>query len=206
MVYNERVRVMTQTPRQRLLAGAIELMCERGVHATGLTDLLARSDTARRSIYQNFPGGKSDLMERATRVAGRQIADQLAKFLETGSAAAGVEAMIDDWTTSLQATDYTRGCPVLAAAQSGPDEPAIQSAAAEVFEGWGAQIVDALVASGVPEATAIALGSVVVSTIEGAIVQSRASRSTKPLDDAREILVPMCRGIVTTADESPRDR
>lgn len=170
-------------------------MCERGVHATGLTELLERSGTARRSIYQNFPAGKSDLMEQATHAAGRHISRQMAEFLSDG-AELGVEAVIDDWISSLTATDYARGCPVLAAAQAGPREPAIQGAAAEVFTRWTGQFVDAFVQSGMPRDNARMIADVTVSAIEGAIVQSRASGTTTPLENAKAILILLIRGSV----------
>ncbi|WP_183377491.1 TetR family transcriptional regulator [Hoyosella altamirensis] len=175
------------------MTSAIALMCERGVHATGLRELLEHSGTARRSIYQNFPGGKSELIEYATRVAGRHLSRQIAEFLEAGPAS-GVEALIDDWISTLLETDYVRGCPINAAAQSGPSEPAIQAAAADVFTAWRNQFVGAFVEYAIPIDTAEMIADVTISTIEGAIVQSRASRSISPLANAKEVLIPMIRG------------
>lgn len=186
---------MTQGPRQRLLSSAIDLMCERGVHATGLTELLERSGTARRSIYQNFPGGKSELMEQATQAAGRHITRQLEQFLKTGSEA-GVEAVIDDWISSLLETNYARGCPINAAAQAGPVEPSVQAAAAEVFTAWKNQFVAAFARSGIAHETAEMVADVTISTIEGAIVQCRASRSTTPLVNAKKALIPLISGSI----------
>ncbi|WP_187774308.1 TetR/AcrR family transcriptional regulator [Lolliginicoccus suaedae] len=176
-------------PRNRLITSAIELMCERGVHATGLAELLERSGTARRSIYQHFPGGKSELMEQATRAAGQHIVRQLEGFFARGTPESGVEALIDDWIASLRSTGYARGCPILAAAQAGPDEPAIQAAAAEAFTVWNNQFFEAFVASGTPREAAAVIADITVSTVEGAIVHSRALRSTTPLANARTMLV-----------------
>src|SRR6478736_1028021 len=53
-----------------LIATAITMVQERGVHATGLSDLLRRSAAARNSIYQHFPGGKTELMVAVTDTAG----------------------------------------------------------------------------------------------------------------------------------------
>ena len=50
------------TARERLIASAIELLRRNGVAGTGLAQLLEHSGTARRSVYVNFPGGKSELV------------------------------------------------------------------------------------------------------------------------------------------------
>ena len=51
---------MPPGPRERLIASAIDLVRARGVDGTGLAELLEHSGTARRSIYQHFPGGKAE--------------------------------------------------------------------------------------------------------------------------------------------------
>lgn len=182
---------MAPGPRERLLASAIALMRERGVHATGLSDLLEHSKTARGSIYQHFPGGKSELMEQATLRAGQVILQRFERLLADGTPADAVGALIGDWITILRATDFAHGCPILAAAQSGPSEPAIQAAAATVFEQWSGLIAAALVDRGAPQEHARSLASSVVAAVEGAIARSTAARSTTPLAEVRAILVPL---------------
>lgn len=185
---------MADGPRQRLLRSAIALMCERGVHATGLTELLEHSQSSRASIYQHFPGGKSDLMEQATFAAGRQITKQIGDLLATRGPADALADLIDSWKHTLSSSDYAVGCPILAAAECGPAEPAVRAAAAEVFATWTADMASALVDSGADPATARALAGLAVSSLEGAIAQSRSAVSTQPLDDVRAALVPVFRG------------
>ncbi|MFE7720795.1 TetR/AcrR family transcriptional regulator [Nocardia rhizosphaerihabitans] len=178
-------QVKEKGPRERLLRSAIALMCERGVHATGLTDLLAHSHTARQSIYQHFPGGKSELMEQATYTAGRTINALLDKLLATHPPVAGIEAMIDYWQQVLTGSDYAMGCPIMAAAQAGPTEPAVQAASAATFASWTDKIADALTSAGADPTAAKPVASMLVSAVEGAIAQSRGARSIQPLDDVR---------------------
>lgn len=182
---------MADGPRQRLLRSAITLMCERGVHATGLTDLLTHSKTARASIYQHFPGGKSELMKEATYAAGRTITVLLEELLATRSPAAGLAGMIDHWKQVLTASQYASGCPILAAAQAGPSEPDVQAASAAVFATWVDKIASAMVAAGAEPAAARSIASTAVSAIEGAIEQSRSARTIQPLDDVRAALTQL---------------
>ena len=184
---------MPQGPRERLITSAIALMCERGVHATGVSDLLAHSNTARGSIYQHFPAGKSELMEQATLSAGRFMSRKITGLLEFHTPDEALVALADYWITTLQSSDFASGCPIQAAAQSGPSEPAIQAAAAAVFNDWCDQITTALTTANVPIDDAFALASLAISSIEGAITQSRAARSTQPLENVKSALTPTIR-------------
>ncbi|WP_067651440.1 TetR/AcrR family transcriptional regulator [Nocardia harenae] len=194
----------THGPRERLLLSAITLMCRRGVHATGLAELLTHSRTARGSIYQHFPGGKSDLMEQATRAAGRTIDDLLDSLLGAGDPAAAVEGMIGYWEQILTGSDFAMGCPILAAAQAGPTEPGIQAAAAEVFLGWTDKIAAALQATGAEPVLARSIASTAISSIEGAIAQARTARTTAPLDQLRPALTQLIAGLTAPTPEAAR--
>jgi TetR/AcrR family transcriptional regulator, lmrAB and yxaGH operons repressor len=172
-------------PRERLLLSAIALMCERGVHATGLADLLAHSHTARASIYQHFPGGKTELMEQATYAAGRTITALVDNLLATHDVTGVIDGVIEYWKQVLTGSDYAMGCPILAAAQSGPTEPGVQAASAAIFAAWTDKLAGTLGDAGVDPVTSRSIASAAVSSIEGAIAQSRSARTTQPLDDVR---------------------
>lgn len=179
-------------PRERLIRSAILMMRERGVSATGLSELLAHSKTARGSIYLHFPGGKSELMEQATLDAGRRISTQIdALVAHSSSPADVVRGFVAVWKQVLETSSYTAGCPIVAAAQSGSDTPNIQAASATVFADWTRRLADALISAGIDSATAASMGSVIISTVEGAIIQCRSTKSVQPLDDAAVILAEL---------------
>ncbi|TCJ97449.1 TetR/AcrR family transcriptional regulator [Nocardia alba] len=177
-------------PRERLIRSAILLMREHGVAATGLADLLAHSKTARGSIYLHFPGGKNELMEQATLRAGQQISATIdALIAESSSPAQVVAGLVEVWKRILDTSSFTAGCPIVAAAQSGADSPSVQAAAATVFADWTRRLADFLVSTGMDSTAASSIGSVIVSTIEGAIIRCRSEKSLRPLDDAGTNLI-----------------
>ncbi|MFD6397268.1 TetR/AcrR family transcriptional regulator [Nocardia sp. NPDC060249] len=177
-------------PRERLIRSAIVMMREHGVAATGLTELLAHSKTARGSIYLHFPGGKSELMEQATLHAGQQISATIdALIAESSSPAEVVLGLVEFWKRLLEKSSFTAGCPIVAAAQSGPDSPTVQAASATVFADWTRRLADVLISAGRESAVAASVSSVIVSTIEGAIIRCRSEKSLQPLDDAGTHLV-----------------
>ena len=173
----------TPGPRDRLIATAITMVQERGVHATGLSDLLQRSASARNSIYQHFPGGKTELMVAVTDAAAAATARRIDRLAAAGDAAGVVSGLIERWVTDMEQTDFGTGCPIAAASLAGPDEPSITDAAARAFALLRDRVAAALTAAGVDPGTAATRASFAVSAIEGALLQARAERSAQPLRD-----------------------
>lgn len=180
-------------PRERLIQSAIELMREYGVHATGLSDLLDRSNTARGSIYQHFPAGKTELMEQATLEAGRIITARIEELTQALPAEDVIRAFVGGWKQNLTDSEFSGGCPIVAAAQAGPDALVVREASAAVFADWARVIADSIETKGVDAATSASLGSFIVSSLEGAIIQCRSARSLQPLDDASTGLMLLLR-------------
>ncbi|WP_431956754.1 TetR/AcrR family transcriptional regulator [Nocardia lijiangensis] len=183
---------MTQGPRARLIEGAIELVREQGVHGAGLAALLERSNTSRNSLYQHFPSGKSELVAIATEVAGRRMSAVIEKVTGSGEPEDWVGALIGWWKKALESSAYATGCPIASAALA-ESEPGVQAAAGSAFAGWTELLTAALIGRGVDAARARSLASFVISALEGAIVQARATKSTRPLDDVRDNLAIMLR-------------
>lgn len=178
-------------PRERLISTAITMVQERGVHATGLADLLKRSSAARNSIYQHFPGGKEELMVAATETASRRVCARIDRLAVENTPAGVVSAMIRRWIADLEYADYDTGCPIAAAALASPDETAIRTAAAEAFAELRARISATLQDAGVAREIADVRASVAISAIEGALLQARAARSAQPLRDVETVLVDL---------------
>jgi hypothetical protein len=76
------------------------------------------------------------------------------------------------------------GCPVAAAALARPEDPTLAAAATAAFESWEGAIVAALEREGVEAGKAATFSAMVVSTIEGALVRTRAAADLAPLDSA----------------------
>ncbi len=186
---------MTAGPRERLIDSTIALIRRRGVHATGLTDLLNHSSTARQSIYQHFPGGKAELVEQATKEAGRQMVALLDTFEDDPLTM--VDSLIGWWEKELDSSGYTSGCPVVAAAL------APSPAAGRVFSAWENRFTGVLVRAGLAQPAATSLATFTLSALEGAIVLSRAATSTRPLDDVRTQLTVLLKAQLPATRQEP---
>jgi len=171
-------------PRERLIISAIELVRARGVEGTGLSELLEHSGTARRSIYQHFPGGKAELVATSTTAAGAWLRRSLRDLEGHGDVASLVRIVVGQVAQNLVATDYTLGCPVAAAAAAAPDAAGVREAAANAFGSWDEELAAALVREGRSAAESQSLAGFIVSAVEGALLRARCARSVEPLEQA----------------------
>lgn len=176
------------TARERLIGSAIELVRRNGVAGTGLAELLEHSGTARRSVYVNFPGGKSELIAEATRVAGQLMEPTLAGTAPDVGARESLAAFVESWKEGLRSSDYTAGCPVVAAALARTDSAPAADAAAEVFAAWQTMVAGRLRAEGLDIDEAESMATTVVAAVEGAVILCLAARSTDPLDRTARML------------------
>jgi TetR/AcrR family transcriptional repressor of lmrAB and yxaGH operons len=180
-------RAGTET-RTRVVESAKERMRRQGVAATSMLEAIADAGASRGSLYHYFPGGKAQLIEEATATACTEYGTAFA-LLEDMDAAEAIPAMLAYWRDEVEATDYSAGCPVAAAALSGDETEGARAHAGRGFTTWTGSIEKMLVTSGVPPARAGALASLILSAIEGAVIVSLAQRSTEPMEQsAAELL------------------
>ena len=154
----------------------------QGVEGTSFSQVIDASGAPRGSIYHYFPGGKTQLMEEATRYGGEYIATALRKALDEGGPHAALDLSEAFWREVLEQSDFAEGCPIVAATVEGERSPTVRDAAGRVFAGWAELVADGLADHGVARSRADALGSFIFSAIEGAVVLARAQRSFEPLD------------------------
>lgn len=166
-----------------MVHSAAELLRERGAAAVTVDAVLARSGAPRGSVYHHFPGGRSQILREALQFAGAEIATRI-------DAAAGSSGTVllrqfaEMWREALIASDYTAGCPVLAAAiGSGHDEQQLAALASDIFGRWRESSTQAYIREGFDPAEASALADTAIAAMEGAVVLCRSTRSLQPLDD-----------------------
>ena len=166
-----------------MLVAAAELLRERGAAAVTVDAVLARSAAPRGSVYHHFPGGRSQMLREALQFAGDEITARIDTAAgDSGSALLGQFA--DIWREALIASDYTAGCPVLAAAiGSGQDEQQLASLASDIFARWRSASRQAYIREGFEPADASALADTAIAAMEVAVVLWGSTRSLEPLDE-----------------------
>ena len=186
--------ILEANSRERMVASAAVLLREQGYTGTSFGDVIEHSRAPRGSIYHHFPGGKAQLVEEATRLAGGYVSAALDRAATTGDLSTVLREFVALWRVGLERSDFRAGCPVVAVANEAHDEaPRLVDAAAEVFDAWHARLVQVLRGEGVPRARAERLARLIVASIEGAVILARAQRSTRPLDDVGRELEALVR-------------
>ncbi|HEX4115695.1 MAG TPA: TetR/AcrR family transcriptional regulator [Solirubrobacteraceae bacterium] len=165
-----------------MIESAALLFSERGVQGTSFTDVLAHSGAPRGSIYHHFSGGKTQLVEEATRWAGEFTIAGAVAAVERSDPVAAVGTFCRYWSKILRASDFGGGCPIAWAALEGSHEPTARDIAGEVFADWEEVIAGALLRRGVAAARGRSIATLLLASLEGAIVLCRAQRSLRPLE------------------------
>ena len=165
-----------------MIRSAATLFRERGVQGTSFADVLEHSGAPRGSIYHHFEGGKTQLAEEAVRWAGDYIVAGTAAALAEHDPVDAIAVLRRQWAEILRGSDFEAGCTIVAATLEGDREPTVRDAAGEVFAGWEQVLAAAFHERGVSPGRARSLATLLVASIEGAIVLARAQRTTGPLE------------------------
>lgn len=174
--------------RDKLVLSTIELVRRHGVAGTGIAAILERSHVSRRSIYLNFPDGKTELVQEATRVAGNFLDHQIATALRQPTPQKSLDVFIAGWKKVVADSDFAAGCPIAAAGLARSSEPEIADIAGGIFTRWREAISNSLREHGIPARTAQALANTVLAAVEGAVIMAQAEKSLTPLDDVHRQL------------------
>ncbi|GAA1121710.1 TetR/AcrR family transcriptional regulator [Microbacterium natoriense] len=179
--------------RARLAASMLELIQTSGYSGTGLNAVIDHADAPKGSIYFHFPDGKVGLGVAAVELAATQFEALIAEAaVSTGSAAGAARAAIEVLASIVSESDYRLGCPVsVVTLEMGAESERLRQACASAFESWIAPTAALLEGNGLAAEESRSLATVVVSVIEGAVIVSRATRSTQPLESAAEVIAEL---------------
>ena len=191
------VFTMNTPTRDRMIAGAADLLRRKGMTATSMREVVRYSNTPRGSIAHHFPGGKRQLLEAAVDHAGREVSEPLAQLLDKHGPLQGVEMFVALWRKTLEETAFQAGCAVLAVAvepytcdQRGELDTELEAQiqlqlldqANGIFVQWQEIISRSLQDAGVAVVRSRSLALLAIASIEGSVALCRAARSVEPLD------------------------
>ncbi len=188
---------MTDTPtpgtRERLIAAMSDALRRRGLHGTGLTELLAQAGAPKGVLYHHFPGGKTelavaaidDVVARMLRGLDILLASKMDPIVAMRRWMAGATARLND-------TGFESGCPLASVAlETTPDDPVLRDALARAFATLRERIALALEQHGEPQDQARGIAALIVATYEGGLLQARVAQSTEPITQATETLLSL---------------
>lgn len=179
--------------KARLAESMLELIQTSGYSGTGLNAVIEHAAAPKGSIYFHFPTGKEGLGIAAVELAAKQFEALIGEAAaSTGGAAGAARAVIEALAAIVSESDYRLGCPVsVVTLEMGAENEQLRQACATAFESWIAPTAALLEANGLDAGEARSLATVVVSTIEGAVIVSRALKSTQPLESAADVVAEL---------------
>jgi len=168
--------------RSRMIQAASELFGQRGYHATAFSDVIEESGAPRGSIYFHFPGGKHELAREVIARAGDEIEETVAGAAsQAGDPAALIRALAEVMVQRFEGSDYRHGCSIATMVlELAPYDEELTLEFDKVFSRWRDAMVDRFEAWGVVRRRGVVLADLVMSGLEGALVVSRAARSSEP--------------------------
>ncbi|MFB7108442.1 TetR/AcrR family transcriptional regulator [Streptomyces sp. NPDC056190] len=182
-------------PRERMVFSAAQLIRRDGVGATGMREVAAHADAPRGSLQHYFPGGKEQLVNEAVAWAGRYAGRRVARFmagLAEPTPGGLFAAMVRQWTDEYETAGSLSGCPVAAATvDCASAHASTREATAAAFTAWRAPVAEALASMGVPAERAEPLATLMISSLEGAIIMARAEGGVRPLETVARELSPL---------------
>lgn len=173
--------------RDRLLEAARYLFWEKGYAATGMAEILERAGANAGSFYHFFAGKEALLLAvLESYLDGLEPAILRPAFEKHRDPIARVFAILDGYRERLLSTGCRYGCPLgrLALEIEAENLPA-HGLIARNFAAWTAAVRDCLeaVRDKFPARTDLdALATMVLTTMEGGVMQSRSYRSIEPFD------------------------
>jgi len=176
--------------RSRMLHAAAELFRQRGYHATTFAEVVRESGAPRGSTYFHFPGGKQQLAHEAITRAGdelQELVDDAARHAD--DPASLVRALAQTLAGRLERSGYQSGCPIATMVlELAPHHEQFSADFDSVFARWRAALAGRFQPLGIAPGRAAALADLTISALEGALVLSRAARSTQPFTTTVEAL------------------
>jgi len=174
-----------EATRERILARAAEVFNVRGVGGTAMSDIMAATGLKKGGIYNHFDSKEALALasfDHATAVLARRFAPV---WEEQGINV--LRAFIETFRGYAQRPPLAGGCPVLNAAIDSDDtDPVLRARAHAVAEEWQGRLAAVLRGSQARgearvEIDAAALASIIVASLEGALML------TKLADDPRHV-------------------
>jgi AcrR family transcriptional regulator len=182
-------------PRERMVFSAAQLIRREGVTATGVREVVDHARAPRGSVQHYFPGGKEQLVNEAVEWAAGYAASRVERFvagLSRPTPSRLFAAMVRQWTGEYRTAGFGAGCPLAAATIDCADTTgSTRQAIAEGFTTWRRPVAQALIGMGVPARKAASLATLMISTLEGAIIIARAEQDNRALTTAVRELGPL---------------
>lgn len=183
---------MPAVPKHRapIVNAAVTLFRRQGYASTGLNDIVDASGAPKGSLYHYFPAGKASIAVAAVEEAGRRVTQTMAKLARenrsTGDLLRAHARLLSGW---MRQSGFRDGCPITTVLlELAPKDRGVSEAGRKAYAARLGVLREKLIADGFSLSRAERLASLCVSTLQGALIQSRVERSAAAIQTAADEL------------------
>ena len=166
---------------------AAKLFRRQGFEGTSTAEILTLSGAPRGSLYYYFPGGKEEIGAAAIAEAGHLVAKTLTLLAQKAANPTDfIDLYAGELTAWLERSNFQDGCPIATTLlETGVQSEAIAHEGIKVFNTWRSIISKMLVSHGMPTDQAVRAATMIISTIEGALILAKTEKSTAAVATAK---------------------
>ena len=183
--------------KETILARSAEVFNQKGYGGTSISDLMDVTGLKKGGIYNHF-SSKEELAVESFNYAVKKVSLRFAKIMETEKTSAGrLRGMIDVFRDLARDYLVKGGCPVMNTAIESDDAyPALRIQSQYVMLQWQ-NVIKKIIQKGIKygemrsEADQDRFASVMISSLEGAVMMSRLYGDSSHMDYAASMLERM---------------
>lgn len=170
--------------REKMLETAISLMRRTGLSGAGINEVVRESGAPKGSMYHYFPGGKQQLARDALELYASRVRDFLDSTLSaSGTPAARIRALFEALARRIEEAQFQASCAAgTVSLDLDPELEPLRNSIATAFSIWVDTIAAHFRSRNARAANSFA--GLVLTTIEGAYIRSRAAQSADPFREA----------------------
>ncbi len=177
--------------REPIIDAAIKHFRQQGYPGTGLNDIVRTSGAPKGSLYYYFPEGKPSIAVAAVEEAALRMAASMREIADSthtaGEFILGFASTLGGW---LQRSRYRDGCPMTTVLlELAPQDRNIVKAGRSAYQRRLGVIHDVLERDGYAPASCESIACLWMSALNGALIQARVEKSTRPLETVAALLV-----------------
>jgi len=167
--------------KTKMIRAAVDLLSRSGLSGLDIKEVAAASAASKASVQRFFPGGELELATAALREAEQRFAQWFRTvFHQRKPIAEKVELLFADAAKNVEASGFTKGCPAVSVTfDVDRDSEGLRAVCRALFMTWQDVIATGL--DEVPKAERSEAAELILATLEGAMILSRAAATKEPL-------------------------
>ncbi len=166
-----------------MIKATAKLLQTKGYIGTGMNDIIQLSGAPKGSIYYHFPQGKEQLAIEAVNwtreMVTKYIKEKLTLYKDPVQA---IQQFIMESAERFEKDNYFFGVPITALVlETSSISENLRKSCEEVFETWGNEFSNLLIANGYESEEASEIGMIINTMIQGAFVISLSRKDSTAL-------------------------